>query len=276
LSTYLINHLRIPGGVPLTDTATQAPSLDRARIALEEQLKLAAELQRRLLPPIPREALNYRWCARMVPAYEVGGDFYDFLQVSDHSVLVMVGDVSGKGIPAALMQSALKVLFRVHAASTTDPAALAARMSAGLLEETGGLPYATAILARFDRAPARLTFVNAGHPAGFLVRDGEPIALGSTGMPLGLWADTTYDAPSVDLFPDDLGVFVTDGITEALEGTAFSLRDVLRRAAWSGVGEPSDLCAYLQHVAAMSPGPPGAGDWQDDRTSLSFRVLHPR
>jgi sigma-B regulation protein RsbU (phosphoserine phosphatase) len=265
LSTYL-----------MTDTATQAPSLDRARIALEEQLKLASELQHRLLPPIPREALNYRWCASMVPAYEVGGDFYDFLQVSDYSVLVMVGDISGKGIPAALMQSALKVLFRVHAASTTDPAELAARMSAELLEETGGLPYATAILARLDRAPARLTFANAGHPPGFLVRDGEPIALASTGMPLGLWADTRYEAVSVDLFPDDLGVFVTDGITEALEGTAFSLRDALRRAARSGVEEPSDLCAYLQRVAAMSPGPPGAGDWQDDRTSLSFRVLHPR
>jgi phosphoserine phosphatase RsbU/P len=260
----------------LSDMPAQAPSLDRARIALEEQLKLAAELQRRLLPAIPADTLDYRWCATMVPAYEVGGDFYDFLQVEGHSVLVIVGDVSGKGIPAALMQSALKVLFRVHAASTTDPAALAARISAGLLEETGGLPYATAILARLDRAPARMTLVNAGHPPGFLMRDGEPIALGSTGMPLGLWTDTRYEAVSVGLFPDDLGVFVTDGITEALEGTPTSLQDVLREAARSGVAEPSDLCAHLQRVAAMSPGPPGAGDWQDDRTSLSFRVLHSR
>jgi phosphoserine phosphatase RsbU/P len=260
----------------MTTLATPpADLLDRARIALEEQLKLAAEIQRRLLPRVPAEAFNYRWCARMMPAYEIGGDFYDFLPLPD-SALVIVGDISGKGIPAALLQSALKILFRVHAASTSDPAALAARISAGLLEETGGAPYATAVLARFDRAPARMTFVNAGHPPGFLVRDGEPVALGSTGLPLGLWPDTRYETLSVDLFPDDLGVFVTDGITEALEGTAFSLSDVLKESARSGVEEPSDLCAYLMRVAGMAPGPPGAGDWQDDRTSLSFRVLHAR
>jgi phosphoserine phosphatase RsbU/P len=259
-----------------TSGALTATDAERARIALEEQLNLAAEIQRKLLPAIPEVALNCRWCAGMVPAYEIGGDFYDFLPLSDHAVLVIVGDVSGKGIPAALMQSALKTLFRVHAAGTTDLAALAGRISAGMYDETGGMPYATAILARFERAPARMTFVNAGHPPGFLVRDGDPIALDATGMPLGMWTDTAYQAITVDLFPDDLGVFVTDGVTEALEGTPLTLPDLLRESVRSGVEEPSALCAHLLRVAGMSPGPPGAGEWQDDRTSLSFRVLHPR
>ena len=249
-------------------------TLARLRLSLEEQLKLAAEIQRTLLPDIPREALDYRWCAGMVPAYAIGGDFYDFLQLSDEAVLVILGDVSGKGIPAALMQSALKTLFRIHAASTADPATLAARISAGLYQETRGVPYATAILARFDRSPARMTFVNAGHPPGFLVRDGEPIALAATGRPLGLWPDLAYEAPSVDLFPDDLGVFVTDGVTEALEGGPLPLHDVLRQAAGAGLKEPSDLCAHLLQLAGESPGPPGVEGWEDDRTSLSFRVLH--
>jgi serine phosphatase RsbU (regulator of sigma subunit) len=261
-------------------TAAASPAQTRtpehARIAVEEQLRLAAEIQRKLLPVIPSEALDCRWCARMVPAYEIGGDFYDFLQLSDQAILVILGDVSGKGIPAALMQSALKTSFRIHAASTTDLATLAARISAGLNQETGGVPYATAILARFDRPPARMTFVNAGHPPGFLVRDGEPIALAATGLPLGMWPDTRYEAPSVDLYPGDLGVFVTDGITEALEGAPLSLHDVLREAARAGLKEPSDLCAHLQRLAAMAPGPPGVDGWEDDRTSLSFRVLHPR
>lgn len=255
---------------------SQVLDLERDRIALDEQLRLAAEIQRQLLPAVPTEALNYRWAARMVPAHEVGGDFYDFLALSGDTVLVMLGDVSGKGIPAALLQAALKTLFRVHAASTTDPAALAARMSAGLREETGGVPYATAILARFDRAPARMTFVNAGHPPGFLIRDSEPIALESTGMPLGLWPDAKYEALSVDLYPGDLGVFVTDGITEALEGGTFSLRDALEQSVRSGLEDPADLCAYLMRVAGEGPGPLGAGDWQDDRTALAFRVLHAR
>jgi serine phosphatase RsbU (regulator of sigma subunit) len=255
---------------------SQVVGLERSRIALDEQLRVAAEIQRRLLPAIPTEWLGCRWAARMVPAHEVGGDFYDFLPLSDDAVLVMLGDVSGKGIPAALLQSALKTLFRVHASSTTDLAALAARMSADLRAETGGAPYATAILARLDRAPARMTFVNAGHPPGFLVRDAAPIALGSTGLPLGLWPDAKYEALSLDLYPGDLGVFVTDGVTEALEGGTFSLRDALEQSVRSGLEDPADLCAYLMRVAGEGPGPLGAGDWHDDRTALAFAVLHTR
>jgi len=251
----------------------QLLDMERDRIAVGEQLRLAAEIQHRTLPAIPTEALNYRWAARMVPAYEVGGDFYDFLALSDDAVVVMLADVSGKGIPAALLPSALKTLFHVHARATGDPAALAARMSAGLREETGGVPYATAILARFDRQPPRMTFVNAGHPPGFLIRDGDPIALESTGMPLGLWPDAKYDAVSIDLRPGDLGVFITDGVTEALEGGTVSIRDALIQAARSGLEDPADLCAYLMRIASEGAGPLGAEGWQDDRTSLAFRVL---
>jgi hypothetical protein len=71
-------------------------------------------------------------------------------------------------------------------------------------------------------------------------------------------------------------VFVSDGVTEALEGGTFSLRDALEQSVRSGVDEPADLCAYLLRVAREGPGPAGAGDWQDDRTALAFRVLHPR
>ncbi len=266
--TYLTLHLGA--------ARSQVAELERSRIALDEQLRVAAEIQRRLLPAIPTELLNCRWAARMIPAYEVGGDFYDFVALSGDAVLVMLGDVSGKGIPAALLQSTLKTLFRVHASSATDLAALAARISKGLREETGGVPYATAILARFDRAPAKMTFVNAGHPSGFLIRDAAPIAVEPTGLPLGLWPDAQYEALSLDLYPGDLGVFVTDGVTEALEGGALSFRDALEQSVRSGIEEPADLCAYLLRVAREGPGPPGAGDWQDDRTALAFRVLHAR
>jgi serine phosphatase RsbU (regulator of sigma subunit) len=257
-------------------TRSQVADLERARITLDEQLRVAAEIQRRLLPAIPAEWLGCAWAARMIPAYEVGGDFYDFLPVSDDAVVVILGDVSGKGIPAALLQSALKMLFRVHASATSDLATVAARISRDLREETGGTPYATAILARLDRAPLRLTFVNAGHPAGFLVRDASPIALASTGLPLGVLPDARYEALSVDLYPGDVGVFVTDGVTEALEGGTISLRDALEQSVRSGLEDPARLCAHLMDVAGEGPGPPGAGDWQDDRTAFAFRVLRTR
>jgi hypothetical protein len=251
----------------------QLVDMEREGIAVRAQLSLAAEIQRQALPAIPTEALNYRWAARMVPAYEVGGDFYDFLPLSEDTVAVMLADVSGKGIPAALLPSALKTLFHVHARATADLATLAARMSAGLREDTGGVPYATAILARFDRQPARMTFVNAGHPPGFLIRNGDAVALESTGMPLGLWPNAKYDAVSIDLRPGDLGVFMTDGVTEALEGGNVSVRDAVIQAVRSGIDDPADLCAYLMRVASEGAGPVGADGWQDDRTSLAFRVL---
>jgi serine phosphatase RsbU (regulator of sigma subunit) len=85
-----------------------------------------------------------------------------------------------------------------------------------------------------------------------------------------------YEALSVDLHAGDVGVFVTDGVTEALEGGTLSLRDALRQGVRSGLEEPTDVCEYLLRIAREGPGPAGAGDWQDDCTSLAFRVLHTR
>ena len=126
------------------------------------------------------------------PRGRIGGDFYDFFQPTAGTVLAILGDVSGKGIPAALILSSLKTLFRTIARETVDPAAIAERISAALHEEHAGLPYATAIVARFETAPGRLAYVNAGHPAGYLLRDGTvTAALESGGRPLGLLPGAT-------------------------------------------------------------------------------------
>jgi sigma-B regulation protein RsbU (phosphoserine phosphatase) len=87
-----------------------------------------------------------------VPAGWVGGDFYDFVPPAAGVALAILGDVSGKGIPAALIQSSLKALFRLIVRDTTDPAAIAERLAAELHEQTAGMPYATAIVARFESA----------------------------------------------------------------------------------------------------------------------------
>ncbi len=254
--------------------ATRARLLDlqRAQIALDEQLRLAAVIQRSLLPAIPRATPGYLWAARMVPAYEVGGDFYDFVTRDDGAVLFILGDVSGKGIPAALLQSSLKTLFRVHATASVAPEVIAARMSDGLREETGGVPYATAIVACLDRSPRRISYVNAGHPAGIVLRGVGRFALESGGPPLGLLPDPRYERGSVDLLPHDLGVFVTDGITEALDGAPVSFRAALEDPAVSRSMAPEEICDRLLRMAGKGHGPPGAGTWHDDRTAFAFRV----
>jgi len=255
----------------LRETRTRVLDLERASIALGEQLRLAAEIQRTLLPDVPASTPGYLWAARMIPAHEIGGDFYDFVARDDGAVVVILGDVSGKGIPAALLQSSLKTLFRVHAAATAAPDAIAKGMSEGLREQTGGLPYASAILARLDPAPPRLTFVNAGHPAGIVLRGTQVHRLMDGGPPLGLLPNVAYASGCMDLQRGDLGVFVTDGVTEALPEGA-TLVGALEGLDTVASARPSEVCEYLLRVAGQSPGPAGAGRWADDRTALTFRV----
>jgi hypothetical protein len=120
----------------------------------------------------------------------------------------------------------------------------------------------------------RLRYVNAGHPAGLLIRGETEWKLDVGGPPMGLLAGVGYEAASVDLRPGDLGVFMTDGVTEALEGSPTTVPELLRRERrWlSEPGRPDDVCRFLLKAASSAPGPVGAGDWQDDATAFVFRV----
>jgi serine phosphatase RsbU (regulator of sigma subunit) len=259
----------------LKDSRMHVLTLRREQVAINEQLRLAAEIQRNLLTEVPAATPGFRWAARMVPASSVGGDFYDFVQPTADVALAILGDVSGKGIPAALILSSLKILFRTFAHESTDPAKIAEGISAALFDEYAGLPYATAIVARFETAPGRLAYVNAGHPAGFLLRDGTvTAALESGGHPLGLLPGATYTTANVELRPDDVGVLVTDGITEALEAGPTTLIQTLRalRKPPAGGSSPARICDDLLRAAAAGPGPAGVSGWQDDRTVFVFAV----
>jgi serine phosphatase RsbU (regulator of sigma subunit) len=267
--TYLWLHLRTVRG--------DLVALAREGAAIDEQLRLAAEIQRDLLPVVPEATPGFRWAARMVPAGRIGGDFYDLL-VTREGALAIVADVSGKGIPAALILSSLKALFRTTARETGDPATIAERISATLYEEHGGLPYATAIVARFEGARGRLAYVNAGHPAGYLVRDGNAAALlPSTGRPLGLLPGASYTTTNLELAPSDLGILVTDGITEALEAGPLTLGQLLATSSGRLATRPSpaQICDDLLEAAAKGAGPVGVSGFQDDRTVFVFAYEPP-
>ena len=250
-------------------------ALEREQIVIGEQLRLAAEIQRNLLPDVPLSTPGYAWAARMMPAGLIGGDFYDFIQTADGAVVAVLADVSGKGIPAALILSSLKTLFRSTVRETTDPAAIAGRISAALFEEHSGSPYATGIIARFETAPVRLTYVNAGHPPGCLFHDGTVMSeLASGGPPLGLFPEAGYAAADVTLNANDIGVLVTDGITEAVDAWPTVLgRLLIGSPERSGAATlPAEVCGSLLRAAADGPGPAGVPDWQDDRSVLVFRI----
>jgi serine phosphatase RsbU (regulator of sigma subunit) len=182
------------------------------------------------------------------------------------SLLVLLADVSGKGIPAALVMASSRTLFRLLARETERPEELVARLGRALFEEHGGTPYLTCFLARLDLDAGALTWVSAGHPAALLVSGREHRALASTGPPAGMLPDPHYEAHELRLAAGDALVLVTDGVTEAIEVDG----RVEERLAWTvahrRAGGPQAVCERVMRLARSGRGPLGAGDWQDDRT----------
>jgi len=183
----------------------------------------------------------------------VGGDYYDFLDLGGERIGIALADISGKGIPAALLMSVVQASLRVIATDGDMPLSeLAAKMNGFIYRSTGTNKYATFFYAQVDQCSRRLSYVNAGHNAPYLIRRSgarvEITELSASGTVLGLFPEVQYEDASVDLCPGDLLVAFTDGITEALdaEGQEFGeqrLKDFLRGATGKTAEEISSSLA---------------------------------
>jgi phosphoserine phosphatase RsbU/P len=249
--------------------------LQRAQIVLDTQLSLAADIQRGLLPALPGDSGPLRWAARLVPAGRIGGDLYDVVQPTADSWLLLVGDVSGKGVPAALLLTSIRTMFRMMISDTHDPGELATRISSRLYEDYGGTPYLTCVVLRIDLATRELTYVNAGHPAGFVLDDGNgaraPWLLASSGPPAGMLSGQAYHSTSLPLPAKAISILVTDGITEAFDmlgATGDPVAALLAQMPRPLV--PAHICDAL--IDRTSPAL-SMGDWQDDRTVVAFATI---
>ena len=153
----------------LRATRATLTGMERSQVVVETQLALAADVQRRLLPPVPVSRDHVRWASQLTPAGKIGGDFYDFIPTAHDNMLALVGDVSGKGIPAALVQASAHSLFRTFSRQTSQPADLLRLVSREIYAQNGGALYLTCLVVRVDGAGGKLTYVNAGHPVGLLL-----------------------------------------------------------------------------------------------------------
>ncbi len=249
--------------------------LEREHIVLDTQLSLAADIQRALLPAVPPDGEGLRWAARLVEAWRVGGDLYDFARVSPGSWLVLVGDVSGKGIPAALVMTSIRSMFRMMTGETHDPGELVARISQRLHEDHRGIPYLTCVLVRIDAARRELSFVNAGHPTCVVVDGtggrGAPRLLASSGLPAGLFANQTYQTRTIALPEGAVCVLVSDGITDAIDLLGVDAANPVEAliAMLPHPPDPARVCDALieRTTPALKPG-----DWEDDRTVVAFAL----
>lgn len=184
---------------------------ERNSIAIENELHTAREIQQSILPRAMPDLNGVRFDAGYVPATSVGGDMYSFLS-SESGAGVLVADVAGHGVPAALIASMVKIAVSSQARLADDPAALIAELNA-ILRRDVRRAFVTATYLWIEER--RVTVCNAGHPPPLLYRDGAFLELGGAGVLLGRFADARYVAVATEMRPGDRIVAYTDGIPEA-------------------------------------------------------------
>jgi sigma-B regulation protein RsbU (phosphoserine phosphatase) len=182
---------------------------------LKNEVLLAREIQLSLLPKAPPKRENLELHGKMESSVEVGGDYYDFFELGRHSVGVVIGDVSGKGVPAAMLVSSLRAVFRNLAMREgTGVAQVVGDLNRYLCENSKGAQYATIFYAIFELDASTLTFCNAGHCPALLVKSQYVDRLGEGGMMLGIDAAHRYEEGRVRIERGDVLCFYTDGVTE--------------------------------------------------------------
>jgi serine phosphatase RsbU (regulator of sigma subunit) len=186
------------------------------RLSLKGELEVAREIQLAMLPSGTYRAAGLEICGVTRPANTVGGDFYDVLPMPDGRIIVTLGDVAGKGSPAALLMALLLAVLRTLVDEALDPPALMRRLNAQICRHSPASRFITLFYAVFDPASGRLTYVNAGqNPPLVRRRDGRYERLTATGVALGMFDQSTYSAVDTVLDPGDMLVLYSDGITEA-------------------------------------------------------------
>ena len=244
-------------------------------VAIRRELGVAARMQESILPTnFPRDP-RYEIHASMTPALEVGGDFYDFFGLEDGRMGIVMADVSGKGVPAALFMMVSRTLMKGTAIGESDPAKALAEVNQLLVESNEESMFVTLFYASFDPEAGRLDFANGGHNLPYVVkRNGEVHQIDcDSGVVLAVLPGFEFPGGSIQLEPGDVVFFYTDGITEAMneEGEEFG-DDTLAALLAKVTG--SDAASFSDTVVAAVREHAGEAPQSDDITCLCLRYAH--
>jgi sigma-B regulation protein RsbU (phosphoserine phosphatase) len=248
-------------------------TVEKGTIALqqqEEELKRAREIQQMLLPNTLPQLSGAQVSAAWQPAREVGGDYFDVIQLDHNRIGICVGDVAGKGITAALLMANLQASFRAFATADATPQVVCTKLNKFLCANIASGKFVTFFYAIFDAESKTLTFENAGHSPGWLMRASGPVeSLRGGGAVLGALPDWAYQDYTVQLDRGDKLLLSTDGITEAenpgLE--EFGEQRLVEAAGGRDASALDTQRAVMQQVTAFCNG-----SFRDDATLLVLRV----
>ena len=184
--------------------------------ALQQQIKIAAEVQQRMIPQTPPLLPGIDLAAVYVPCFELGGDLYDFIPLPDDNVGLVIADVSGKGVPASLIMASVRAALRAQVDNVYYLYEVMRRVNLMLFRDTKDKEFVTLFYGVLDARNRRLTYSNAGHPPGLLLRDGKLTELWTDNMVLGVNPEEEYKQALLELKSNDLVLLYTDGLADAV------------------------------------------------------------
>jgi sigma-B regulation protein RsbU (phosphoserine phosphatase) len=241
------------------------------RQQIEQELTLAATIQKDLFPKRLPDLASTFMAARNRQMHEVGGDYFDVLYAGPEVSLLCVADISGKGIAASLLMANLQATLRALLSAGPPIIELAGKTSDLLYASTPAAKYATAFFMKYRPESGACEYVNGGHNEGIVLRaSGEVELLNATGMPVGLLPNRTYEAGALQLDPGDLLALYTDGVTEAdnLEEEEFGLDRTIECLKAHRDEEPERI---LDHLFEAIDGFAGGAPQHDDITALVLK-----
>ncbi|MDQ1389932.1 MAG: phosphoserine phosphatase RsbU/P [Acidobacteriaceae bacterium] len=238
---------------------------------LERDLALARELQMRLLPQALPQVEHLELAAKFTPARAIGGDLYDFIPYSLSRLGIVIGDVSGKGAPAAIYAALVSGILRSHAPIEPSPAEMLSAVNLSLAERRIEAQFVSLIYAVWDDQHRTLLVANSGLPRPVLLHDGKNNVIEATGLPLGLFDDASYDEFRFKMKPGDMFVFFSDGILDARnrQGELFG-RGRVEKIIEECAGRSAD-CVVDSVFKAVAEHSAGVETF-DDQTVVAIKV----
>ncbi len=186
---------------------------------VEKEIQIAAEIQSKLLPKELPTISGYQVDATAIPCKTIGGDYYDVIPIDDENFVLVVADVSGKGIPAALLVSTLNAALHAYIQTSMSLTDLVQKLNLIVYKNTPAERYITFFIAVLNTRRNQLMYVNAGHNFPYKVTKGDEefFRLTAGGLPLGMFDHAEYKSETIDVHPNDLLIFYSDGVTEAMD-----------------------------------------------------------
>jgi sigma-B regulation protein RsbU (phosphoserine phosphatase) len=245
-----------------------AKTVQQQRDDLLKDVELAAQVQRLFLPSRKPAVAGLEIAGMMHPARGVGGDYYDYIPIDAHTIQVVIADVAGKGVPAALLMSATAAAMRLEANHDRNMLEQVERLNTGIHSVSDDEQYVTLLLAEIDTRKRIIQYVNCGHNPALLFRPnaGTLTPLNSSCPPIGLSPEEMCELSSVDLLAGDVLVFYTDGVTEAenRSGEEFGMERLSATVRRGSSLSAEELMTNIYNGAADFCG----DDFNDDLTIL--------